>query len=80
MKVQTEYGEQDLEEVVRCFHLWKKLLADHNERRHQYNQTEQGKKKNRDRAKQYYERKKEEILQRKRDKYQAEKEQPQFVD
>ena len=69
MKVQTDHGEQEIEEVIRCYNLWKNLMLKNIDRRNEYNQTEEGKTKNRERAKVYYERHKEEILAKRKAKY-----------
>lgn len=69
MKVQTKYGEQELEEVIRCYNLWKKLIAKNVERKNKAHQTKEGKEKNRGNAKSYYERHREEILARRKEKY-----------
>ena len=61
MKVQTDYGEQEIEEVIRCYNLWRKQVTKLNEIRWAYNQTDEGKQKNRDRSKAYYEKHKDEI-------------------
>jgi len=73
MKVNTEYGEQEIEEVVRCYNLWKNYIADMNKRRHAINQTEEGKQKNRANAKSYYERNKDAILAKRKEKYVSKK-------
>ena len=80
MKFQTDYGELEITEIIRCCNLWKKLMEKHNELKHAYNQTEEGKTKNRENAKLYYERHKEEISAKRKAKYEAKKNQPQFVD
>ncbi len=72
MKVQTEYGEQEIEEVIRCYNLWKALMKKNIEKRHEFNQTEEGKQKNRERAKIYYERNRDLILEKRRLKREAE--------
>lgn len=73
MKVETNYGEQELDEVVRCYNLWKNYIGDMNKRRHAKNQTEEGKLKNRANAKSYYERNKELILAKRKERYVSKK-------
>lgn len=62
MKVQTEVGEYEQEEIVRGFVLWKNLIQKANTKRWEKNQTEEGKAMNRARSKAYYERNKEKVL------------------
>ena len=73
MKVDTAYGEQEIEEVVRCYNLWKNYIADMNKRRHEKNQTDEGKQKNRANAKAYYEKNKAAILAKRKEKYASKK-------
>lgn len=65
-KVNTAYGEMTVAELVRCAEKWKRLMEKHNALRHRYNQTEEGKIKNREKAKSYYERNREKVLQKRR--------------
>lgn len=69
MKVQTDYGEQEIAEVIRCYNLWRKMMTKQNEIRYQYNQTDEGKEKNRAKAKEYYEKHREEILEKRKLRY-----------
>jgi len=62
MKVQTDVGEYEMEEVVRGFVLWRKLMERTNNKRWEKNQTEEGKAENRARSKAYYERNREKVL------------------
>jgi hypothetical protein len=80
MNVQTDYGEQPLDEVIRCYHLWKAMIARSTEIKHQINQTDEGKVQNRMRAKAYYERHKDEIIAKRKAAYEAKKNSPQFLD
>jgi len=80
MKVQTDYGEQPIEEVVRCYNLWKKMAAKTAEKRRIINQTEEGALKNRQRANLYYERHREEVLEKRRMTRLAQRDHPQFLD
>lgn len=80
MKVQTEYGEQELDEVIRCYNLWKKMMAKNIGRKNEWNQTDEGKNKNRQNAKSYYQRHKEEILAKRKASYVSKKDKPQFID
>lgn len=66
MKVQTEYGEQTIEEIVRGYELWKRLMERTNNKRWEKNQTEEGKAENRARSKAYYERNREKVLEKRR--------------
>lgn len=66
MKVQTDYGEQEIEEVIRCYNLWRKMMIKNIDRRNTYNQSEEGIEKNRARAKDYYQRHREEILEKRK--------------
>jgi len=62
MKVQTEVGEYEQEEIVRGFVLWKRLMERANNKRWEKNQTEEGKIENRARSKAYYERNRDKVL------------------
>ena len=73
MKVTTDYGEQEIEEVIRCYNLWRKSMINHNKLKSAYNQTEEGKLKNREKVKSYYERNKDRILEKRKDRYQQKK-------
>ena len=64
--VQTKYGEMTLEQVVDYAEKWRSLCEKQNKLRHQYNQTDKGKMKNRERAKQYYEKHRQEILEKRK--------------
>jgi len=68
---QTDYGKVSREELVRVYHLWKKMIAKNVEKRNEFNQTEQGKELNRERAKMYYERNREKILLKRKAQYGA---------
>ena len=79
-KIQTAYGEYTIDELVYYTELWKQSLEKQNNRKRIYNRTEEGKQKNNTKAKQYYEKHKEEILAKRKQKYQALKDKPQFID
>jgi Zn-finger nucleic acid-binding protein len=64
--VQTTYGDVEIPELVRCYELWRGMITKQNEIRRKYNQTEEGKTKNREKAKDYYEKHKQEILQKRK--------------
>ena len=64
--VQTAYGEMTIEELVKYTEMWKSMCEKHNQIRRKYNQSEAGKVKNRQKAKEYYERNKETILEKRR--------------
>jgi hypothetical protein len=67
MKLQTEVGEYEMEEVVRGFVLWRKLMEKNNNKRWERNQTEEGKLENRARSKAYYERNRAKVLQKRKE-------------
>jgi predicted acylesterase/phospholipase RssA len=69
MKVQTDHGEQEIEEVIRCYNLWRNLIVKNVEKRNEFHKTEEGKQKNRANSKNYYQRHREEILEKRRIKY-----------
>lgn len=69
MKVQTDHGEQEIEEVIRCYNLWRNLIVKNVERRNEFHKTEEGKQQNRANSKNYYQRHREEILEKRRIKY-----------
>lgn len=71
--VQTAYGEMTIAELVRYTELWKAMTTKHNEFRRRYNQTDAGKEKNREKAKQYYERNKEKVLEKRKQRYREKK-------
>lgn len=68
---QTDYGTVKAAELIRVYGLWKKMIDKQVEKRNAFNQTEEGKQKNRSRAKDYYQRHKEEILAKRKAKYSA---------
>ena len=65
--VQTAYGDVEIPELVRCYEMWRNMTIKHNKLRNKYNQTEEGKMKNREKAKQYYEKHREEILEKRKE-------------
>ena len=65
-KVNTAYGEMTVAELVVYAEKWKRLMEKHNALRHRYNQTEEGKIKNREKAKSYYERNRDKVLEKRR--------------
>lgn len=71
MKLQTEVGEYEMEEVVRGFVLWRKLMERTNNKRWEKNQTEEGKIENRARSKAYYERNRDKVLEKRRKEREA---------
>lgn len=80
MKVATQYGEQEIEEVIRCYNLWKTLMKKTNDTKYALNQTVEGKAHNRLNASLYYERNRETILAKRKEAYEARKNTPQFLD
>lgn len=71
MEYDTEFGKVKVEELIRVYGLWKNQITKANERRVEFLQTEEGKQWNRDNARRYYERHREEILARKKAKRDA---------
>lgn len=71
MEYDTEFGKVKVEELIRVYGLWKTQITKANERRVEFLQTEEGKQWNRDNARRYYERHREEILARKKAKRDA---------
>lgn len=66
MEHQTDYGKVTTEELIRVYNLWKKMTKKNVEKRNEYNQTEEGKQKNRARARVYYESHREIILEKRK--------------
>ena len=66
MEHQTDFGKVSTEELIRVYNLWKKMTKKNVEKRNEYNQTEEGKEKNRARARVYYESHRELILEKRR--------------
>lgn len=69
----TEYGKVPVSELVRYYEMHKRMLDRIAAKKNEYNQTEEGKQKNREHAKQYYEKNREKILEKRKIKYQAKK-------
>lgn len=69
----TEYGDVTLEELLRVYSMHKQANLRHQARRHLFNQTERGKQLNRERSKKYYYEHREEILQQRKEEYEATK-------
>ena len=80
MKYTTDFGELEIEEIIRCCNLWKHYMVRMNERKYERNQTEEGKEQNRAAAKSYYERHRDQILAKRKEAYERKKNSPQFVD
>jgi hypothetical protein len=70
MEHQTEYGKVSTEELIRVYHMWKKMIKHNVERRNEFNQSVEGKELNRERAKKYYQEHRDEILAKRKAKYQ----------
>jgi hypothetical protein len=70
MEHQTDYGKVSTEELIRVYHMWKKMIKRNVECRNEFNQSETGKQLNRERAKKYYEEHRDEILAKRKAKYQ----------
>ena len=67
---QTEYGLVDINELIRGYNIYRRNDARNQERRREFLQTDRGKEYNRERAKAYYERNKETILEKRKKQYQ----------
>ena len=80
MEHDTEYGKVSTDELLRVYHLWKKMIEKTIERRNEFNQTEEGKQKNRANAKNYYQRNREKILEKHKIRYENKKNQYQMQD
>ncbi len=75
----TNYGQKTVEELVRIYDIYRRTSLRHQENRNEFNQTDEGKIANRERAKSYYEYNKDTILARRKDIYKAKKEQQQLA-
>lgn len=78
--MQTAYGEMTVSELVRYTEMWKAMMAKHNQTKNKYNQTDEGKAKNRQKAKEYYESHRQEILEKRRKARDEKKSEPLFVE
>ena len=78
--VQTQYGDVEIPELVRCYEMWRSMITKHNEIRKKYNQTEEGKRKNRAKAKEYYAKTRALILEKRKEYREKKKEEYQFID
>lgn len=67
----TEFGDVTLEELLRVYILHKNANLRHQAKRHLFNQTERGKQLNRERSKKYYYEHRAEILQQRKEDYEA---------
>ena len=79
-KYPTAYGEMTVAELIKYAEMWRAMMAKNIEARRKYNQTEEGKVRNRERAKDYYQRHRQEVLQKRKVKREAEKDKPMFLD
>lgn len=79
-KVQTAYGEMTIPELVRYYEMWRAMMIKHNENKNKYNQTDEGREKNRERAREYYDRNRDKVLEKRRAKREEEKSKPMFLD
>ena len=59
--ISTKYGSVALEKLIAVYEKHKENEKKTAERRHEWNQTDEGKQKNRERAKAYYEKNKEKV-------------------
>ena len=67
--VHTSYGEVPLAEIVRQYERLKAHNEKSNQKRREHIQTEEGKLKNRERSKAYYEKHREEVLEKRAKAY-----------
>lgn len=67
--ISTPYGNVSLGELLRVYDTHKKSNLRHQAKRHAFNQTEQGKELNRNRAKAYYHTHREEVLAKAKERY-----------
>lgn len=78
--IQTEYGNVQVDELVRVYNNHKKANRKSQEKRKEWLQSDEGKEYNRNRAKSYYERNKETILEKRKESYMAKKELHRLAD
>ena len=78
--VLTKYGEMTLEQLVDYAEKWKAMMEKQNNLRHKYNQTEKGKIQNRQRAKTYYEKHRDEILEKRKAAREKQKDEYKMVE
>ena len=76
----TNFGEVKVDELVRVYNNYKQGLQKSQEKRKEWLQTDAGKEYNRERAAAYYNRNKETILEKRKEKYAAKKELRQLAD
>jgi len=69
--VTTAYGEVSLDTLIHNYEVYRSLDKRRQEKRREFLQTEEGKKYNRERAKAYYERNKEKVREKNRNRYTA---------
>lgn len=69
MPYPTAFGDVPVEELVKAYEAQKRMIEKQNERKKAYNQTDEGKAKNRARAKAYYDKNKEAVRARVLSKY-----------
>lgn len=69
MKIQTAYGEVDQEILVRCYETYKRNEEKKYEKRIEFLMTDEGKKWNREKSREYYLRNREKILAKRKDSY-----------
>ena len=79
-KVKTAYGEMTVAELVKYTEMWKAMAKKHNDLKCKYNQTDEGKEKNRERARDYYERNRDKVLEKRREANDLKKNSPMFLD
>lgn len=73
--VQTEFGAIQVDELVRIYRKHRQSIARRQEMQNLFLQTPEGKQYNRERAKAYYDRHKEAILEKRKEAYQIRKQQ-----
>ena len=72
-KIQTNFGSVTVDELVRIYNIYKTRDRKNQQRRLVYNQTEEGRDKNRERASSYYERNRDAVLEKRKEWYQKKK-------
>ena len=80
MSTATNFGEVQVDELVRVYNNYKQNLQKSQEKRKAWLQTDEGKEYNRGRAKAYYDRNKETILEKRKTMYADKKELRRLAD
>ena len=72
-KIPTNFGEVEVDELVRIYNIYKRRDAKNQNRRKQVLSTEAGREKNRERSRSYYHRNKDIVLEKRKQEYQKKK-------